>query len=84
MVCVCTFHVGPQTYRGVPGSFVFLPRSVPHTFTIQSPTARMLLLNAPGGFERMIEMAPSTPDEAMAALARYDVEVVAPHPRDSC
>lgn len=44
----------------------------------------MLLLNAPGGFERMIEMAPSTPDEAMAALARYDVEVVAPHPRDSC
>ena len=79
-----TFHVGPQTYRGVPGSFVFLPRSVPHTFTIQSPTARMLLLNAPGGFERMFELAPSTPDEAMAALARYDVEVVAPHPRDSC
>lgn len=42
----------------------------------------MLLLNAPGGFERMFELAPSTPDEGVAALPRYDVEVVGPHPRD--
>lgn len=77
-----SFHVGADTYRGGPGSFVFFPRAVPHTFTIESPTARMLLLNAPGGFERMFELAPSTPEEAIAALARYDVEVVGPHPRD--
>jgi quercetin dioxygenase-like cupin family protein len=78
-----TFHVGEETYQGKRGSFVFFPRSLPHTFTIETPSARMLLLNTPGGFERMFELAPSTPDEAVAALARYDVEVVGPHPRDA-
>jgi quercetin dioxygenase-like cupin family protein len=78
-----TFHVGEETYRGQPGSLVFLPRGIPHTFTIETPTARMLLLNAPGGFERMFELAPNTPDQANAALARYDVDVVGPHPRDA-
>ena len=77
-----TFHVGEDDYHGQPGSFVFFPRNVPHTFTIDTPSARMLLLNAPGGFERMFELAPSTPDEAVAALARYSVDVVGPHPRD--
>jgi quercetin dioxygenase-like cupin family protein len=78
-----TFHVSEDTHRGQPGSLVFLPRAVPHTFTIQTPSARMLLLNAPGGFERMFELAPTTPEEAVAALARYDVDVVGPHPRDA-
>jgi quercetin dioxygenase-like cupin family protein len=78
-----TFHVGTETYRGQPGSMVFFPRLVPHTFTIESPSARMLLLNAPGGFERMFERAPSTPEEAMSAFASYDIEVVGPHPRDA-
>jgi len=78
-----TFHVGAETYCGQPGSLVFLPRSVPHTFTIETPTAQMLLLNAPGGFERMFELAPNTPEEAAAALARFDVTVVGPHPRDA-
>ncbi len=78
-----TVHVGQDTYRAQAGSLVFLPRAVPHTFTIQTPTARMLLLNAPGGFERMFELAPATPEEAVAALARYDVNVVGPHPRQA-
>jgi quercetin dioxygenase-like cupin family protein len=78
-----TFHVGSDTYAGQPGSLVFLPRGLPHTFTIQTPSVRMLLLNAPGGFERMFELAPSTPDQAVAALARYDVQVTGPHPRDA-
>ena len=42
----------------------------------------MLLLNAPGGFERMFELAPNTLEDAVAALARYGVEVVGPHPRE--
>ena len=77
-----SFHVGEETHRGAPGSLVFLPRAVPHTFTIESARARMLLVNAPGGFERMFELAPSTLEEAVGALARYDVEVVGPHPRE--
>jgi quercetin dioxygenase-like cupin family protein len=78
-----SFQVAADTYRCTVGSFVFLPRAVPHTFTIETPTARLLLLNAPGGFERMFELAPSTPEEAIAALARYDAEVVGPHPRQA-
>lgn len=77
-----SFHVGGDTHRGATGSLVFFPRGVPHTFTIESPSARMLLLNAPGGFERMFESAPNTLEEAVAALARYGVEVVGPHPRE--
>lgn len=78
-----TFHVGEEDYEGRPGSLVFLPRAVPHTFSIRTPSARMLLLNAPGGFERMFELAPATPQEAVTALARYEVQVVGPHPRDA-
>jgi quercetin dioxygenase-like cupin family protein len=78
-----TFHVGAETYRGEAGATVFLPRGIPHTFTIESDSARILLLNAPGGFERMFELAPSTPAEALAALTRYEVEVIGPHPRDT-
>lgn len=59
-----TFHVGGDDHHGRPGSFVFFPRAVPHTFTVQSESARMLLLNAPGSFERMFELTPTTPDEA--------------------
>jgi len=77
-----TFHVGDETHHGRTGSLAFLPRGIPHTFTIEGDKATMLLLNAPGGFERMFELAPDTPEKAMAALARYDVEVVGRHPRD--
>jgi quercetin dioxygenase-like cupin family protein len=78
-----TFHVGSANHRGETGSTVFFPRGIAHTFTIESDSARMLLLNSPGGFERMFELAPTTLEEAVAALARYDVEVVGPHPRDA-
>jgi quercetin dioxygenase-like cupin family protein len=78
-----TFHVGEESFDGGVGSLVFLPRAVPHTFSIRTPSARMLLLNAPGGFERMFELAPATPEEAIAALARYQVQVVGPHPREA-
>ena len=57
-------------------------KGIPHTFTVDSPTARFILLNAPGGFERMFELAPKTVDDAVNALRRYGVEVVGPHPRE--
>ncbi len=76
-----TFHVGGETHAGGSGAFVALPKGIPHTFTVDSPTARFILLNAPGGFERMFELAPKTVDDAVNALRRYGVEVVGPHPR---
>ena len=76
-----TFHVGDQNLFGTKGAFVHFPKRIPHTFTVESPRAHFILMNTPGGFERMFEMAPKTPEEAVRALKAYGVEVVGPHPR---
>jgi len=76
-----TFHVGPDNHRGGAGAFVSFPRGIPHTFSVESPAARFLVMNTPGGFELMFEHAPKTPDEAVRALAAFEIEVVGPHPR---
>ena len=76
-----TFHVGGENFHGTTGTFVSFPRGIPHTFTIESAAARCLVMNTPGGFERMFEIAPKTPEEAVRALNAVDIEVVGPHPR---
>lgn len=43
--------VGDRTKKAVPGTMVFLPRNVQHSFTIESEQARMLILLTPAGFE---------------------------------
>jgi mannose-6-phosphate isomerase-like protein (cupin superfamily) len=48
-----TFVCGDRTFRAGPGSFVFTPRDVPHTFRVEGSTpARMLTLITPGGGEQ--------------------------------
>jgi len=43
---------GDQSVHAGPGSFVFLPRDVPHTFVVEGDVpARMLTLLTPGGGE---------------------------------
>ena len=37
-----------------PGSFVYGPRGIPHTFTVTSPRARYLLVTQPAGFENFM------------------------------
>jgi len=76
-----SFHVGGDTHVGTAGAFVSFPRGIPHTFTVESPSARFLLMNTPGGFERMFELAPKTIEEAVRALEAFDIKVVGPHPR---
>jgi hypothetical protein len=78
-----TFHAGDENDAAGPGAFVALPKGIPHTFTVDSPAARFVMLNAPGGFERMFELAPRTIEDAVNALQRYGVEVVGPHPRET-
>lgn len=47
-----TMRCGDRTFRATAGSFVFLPRDVPHTFVVEGDTpARMLTLISPGGGE---------------------------------
>lgn len=44
--------VGDRTIKGTPGTMVFLPRDVSHSFTIESEQSRMLILLTPAGLER--------------------------------
>ena len=76
-----SFHVGGETYKGAAGAFVSFPRGMPHTFSVESPSAHFLVMNTPGGFERMFELNPQTPEEATRALNAYGMQVVGPHPR---
>jgi len=47
-----TVRCGDETFSAGAGSYVFLPRGVPHTYRIDSPTpARLLTLLTPGGCE---------------------------------
>jgi len=46
-----TFSVGGQTIKATPGTMVFLPRDVVHSFVIDSEQLRVLILLTPAGFE---------------------------------
>jgi quercetin dioxygenase-like cupin family protein len=41
-------HIDGAEQVGEPGSFIAIPRGVPHAFTVSSETARMLVLITPG------------------------------------
>jgi len=47
------FRQGEEEFVAGPGRWVWQPRGVPHAFTVQSETARALVVVTPGGFERM-------------------------------
>jgi quercetin dioxygenase-like cupin family protein len=86
------FRCGDEDIDAGPGSFVFLPRDVPHTFVVEgNQTAHLLTLLTPGGFERYFVDAgrppegpglppPGPPDVAkLQRLAPlYESEIVGP------
>jgi quercetin dioxygenase-like cupin family protein len=87
------FWVGGQVIDAPPGSFVYGPRDIPHTFDVASDEARFLLVTEPAGFEAFMraasEPAPSLtipppptepPDlEGMTALAaEHGIEILGP------
>jgi quercetin dioxygenase-like cupin family protein len=82
-----TFHVGDARLAAGPGAFVFLPRGVPHSFTVDGDgEARVLQLCSPPGVEEFFRAWGDRPLDvgAMAqALAAYDVDVVGPPPTSS-
>lgn len=70
---------------------VWLPRDTPHTFRVDSETARLLEVTTPAGFEQFhvdagdpapaLELPPpSEPDvpRMLAALGRYGAEIIGP------
>jgi quercetin dioxygenase-like cupin family protein len=54
------FTVGANHVDAGPGQLVFLPRSVPHTFTVDRSGARALMVFSPAGIERYFH-DPGTP-----------------------
>lgn len=60
-----TFQVAESTWTAEPGAFVWAPRGLAHTFRVDSPTARLLGLAIPGGFDRFV-LATGRPAEAPA------------------
>jgi quercetin dioxygenase-like cupin family protein len=53
-----TFFVGDQVIKAARGSFVYLPKDVPHAFRVEGEApARLLQLTTPGGIEQgFVEM----------------------------
>jgi len=79
--------------QGGPGSTVFVARGLPHSFRVESETARMLGISTPGGHDRFFresgrlaaERALPPDDEAdmarlEAACRRHGVEILGPPP----
>jgi quercetin dioxygenase-like cupin family protein len=46
-----TFFIGNETIKATPGTMVFAPRDVAHSFTIDSEQVRILVMVAPAGAE---------------------------------
>lgn len=90
-----TFYVGDEVIHATAGSFVQLPRGIPHRFTLEAAHVRMLNLCAPAGFEGFFDALsmpaaaltlPPPPDgppdvgHLIATAAAYGVEIVGPPP----
>lgn len=88
-----TFWVGGQVIAAPAGSFVYGPRRIPHSFTVDSDEARWLLVSEPAGFEGFIRAfgepaqrleipppasEPPDMDALAAAAAEYGIELLGP------
>jgi quercetin dioxygenase-like cupin family protein len=82
---------GEDEFVAGPGAWVWGPRGIPHTFKVESESARALVIVTPGGFERMFEdggvpLSESAeppeqvydPEAAAALSKRFGFEVVGP------
>jgi mannose-6-phosphate isomerase-like protein (cupin superfamily) len=49
-----TFQIGEQLLKAGPGSFVFGPKGVPHSYRVDRGPARLLFILSPAGFENFI------------------------------
>jgi quercetin dioxygenase-like cupin family protein len=86
------FRRGDDELVAGPGAWVWGPRGVPHTFKVESESARALVLITPGGLERMFEEGGVPAGEsdgppvqvhehqaaAIAMAARFGFEVIGP------
>jgi quercetin dioxygenase-like cupin family protein len=67
-----TFTVGAQSLSAAPGTFVWLPRTIQHGFTVDTDSARVLINIMPANLERYFEQ--------MAQLFQNEHIVARPYP----
>jgi mannose-6-phosphate isomerase-like protein (cupin superfamily) len=88
-----TFFCGEEELKAGPGSFVFLPMGIEHTFKVGPNGARLLTMAAPAGFADFVKEAgepapaPTIPPpgpmdvERLARIAAtYGIEITGPPP----
>jgi quercetin dioxygenase-like cupin family protein len=88
-----TFWVGGRIIKAPTGSFVYGPRDIPHTFTVNSPQAHSLVVTEPAGFEKFMRalgepaaahtippasVALPSREQIMAAAAEFGLEILGP------
>jgi quercetin dioxygenase-like cupin family protein len=87
-----TYQVGDQSFDAAAGSFVFLPRGIPHTFLVRgdSPARVLIQLQPAGGEGYFIEIGRPADTEGLPAPgpidfaeiervgAKYQIEIVGP------
>jgi mannose-6-phosphate isomerase-like protein (cupin superfamily) len=89
------FITGDETRIGWPGSVVYIPRNVPHTFQVRSETARWFGVGTPAGLDEWffetgepagaltLPPPPSGPPDVeaiVASLRAYGTETLGPPP----
>jgi mannose-6-phosphate isomerase-like protein (cupin superfamily) len=88
-----TFYCGSRTLAAGPGSFVFLPQGVEHTFKVGEDGARMLTVTVPASFASIVAAAgepapqltppppgPVDPERLAEVAAQYGIEITGPSP----
>src|SRR5215211_9416605 len=69
------FRRGTEEFIAGPGTLVWVPREVAHAFTVQSPSARALVIITPGGFEQMfVDGGVPASETTEPPTDRYDPE----------
>jgi len=58
-----SFDLDGRRLQAGPGTSVYMPRGIPHTFRIDSPAARMLGVIVPGAFEQLFRNLSVPADE---------------------
>ncbi len=61
---------GDDAWELDPGSFVFLPRGVPHAWDVVGERAKVLIITAPGGLDEFLRELHETDRSAWAEVAR--------------
>src|SRR5689334_11362285 len=87
-----SLHTPGASIELSPGEAAFAPRGIPHTYRVESATARWIVATTSGGFAAFVEETSRpaetdgyAPVEAMpasevlgAAAARHDIEILGP------